>query len=372
MSANEFSLELARPEDDPAIRRLLATNPIPGQITVTYEREPNYFLGCDTMGHDCQVVVARHLPSGDVAGVGCRAIRLLYVNGKMEEVGYLSQLRVAEPYRGRWLVPQAFQALARLHADGRVQGYLATIIEGNDQADQLLVRQPRRAYPAFRPLSRLLTLALILRGRKSLPATPYDLSSASPADLGTIVAFMRRYGAARQFFPAYTEADFLNHSRLTRDFCLNDLSLAWHQGELAGVMGLWDQSAFKQSVVQGYGGALGRFRPLYQLGLRLIGARSLPAPGRPIRFAYASFICLAHNDPNLFNLLLKRTYNLAAERGFAYLMLGLAENDPLLPVARRFLHIPYHSRLYSVCWPEDGDWHNRLDGRVPYVEIAAL
>ena len=67
---NEFTFDLATPADDLAIRLLLADNPVPGQISLTYEREPNYFLGCDVMGHFCQVLVARHLPSGQVAAVG--------------------------------------------------------------------------------------------------------------------------------------------------------------------------------------------------------------------------------------------------------------------------------------------------------------
>jgi hypothetical protein len=63
---------------------------------------------------------------------------------------------------------------------------------------------------------------------------------------------------------------------------------------------------------------------------------------------------------------------LAAERGYAYLMLGLTENDPLLPVAKKFPHIAYHSSLYTACWADAGDFYEQLDGRVPYIEIAAL
>src|SRR3712207_9243112 len=95
----EFSIELATPGDDSAIRRLLATNPVPGRVTVTYEREPDYFLGCGTSGRCHQVLIARHLPAGEIVGIGSRAIRPLFVNGEVEEVGYLSQLRVRSEER---------------------------------------------------------------------------------------------------------------------------------------------------------------------------------------------------------------------------------------------------------------------------------
>jgi hypothetical protein len=367
----DFTVELATAADDPAIRRLLATNPVPGQIKVTYERDPDYFLGCGTMGHFCQVIVGRHQPTGLLAGILCRATRPLFINGRAREVGYLSQLRVDGQFQGHWLVSQGFRYLRQLHADQRVTGYLATIIEGSRQATGILVERPRPDFPAFRQIGRLWTMALILRRPQPLPPSPYEIHHGAAADVSEIVAFLRQHGAAKQFFPAYTEADF-DDSPTTHGFEIEDFILARHGEKLVGVLGLWDQSSYKQTVVQGYQGALGRFRPLYNLGLRLIGAQPLPAPGQRIRYIFASFICSEHNSPDIFGLLLQQAYNLAAARGYAYLMLGLMEDDPLLAVARRYLHIPYHSRLYTVGWNNEADWFNRLDDRPLYLEVAAL
>jgi hypothetical protein len=98
----------------------------------------------------------------------------------------------------------------------------------------------------------------------------------------------------------------------------------------------------------------------------------LPPPGQPIHYAFASFICIAHNNPDIFGALLRQVYNLAAGRGYSYLMLGLSERDPLLTVARQYAHIPYYSRLYTVCWKDEEAFHEKLDLRIPYVEIASL
>jgi hypothetical protein len=53
-------------------------------------------------------------------------------------------------------------------------------------------------------------------------------------------------------------------------------------------------------------------------------------------------------------------------------MVGLMESDPLPAVARRYWHIPYRSRLYMVCWPEQVAWSGQLDGRPQYLEAATL
>ncbi len=367
----DFVIESAQPTDDPAIRRLLRENPIPGSVILTYEREPNYFMGCDTMGHFYQVIVARHRPGGELAGVVNRATRPMFVNGQVEEVGYLSQLRIDQKFQGRWLLPQGFKYLRQLHDDGRIKGHLASIIEGNKQATGLLVHRPRKNYPMFQEICQLRTLALIVSRPKRIPNSHYSFSRGSAADLGEIITFIQTHGSAKQFFPAYTETDFTGNA-LTRNFNLEDFMLARQRGKLVGVLGLWDQSPYKQTVVRGYGGWLGRFRPWVNLGARLIGARPLPPPGDALRFIYASFICVAGNNPAVFDLLLRHAHNLAAERRFAYLMVGLSRRDPLLPVAQQYWHVPYRSRIHLACWEDGQAWANQLDNRIPYIEIASL
>jgi hypothetical protein len=138
------------------------------------------------------------------------------------------------------------------------------------------------------------------------------------------------------------------------------------------VLGLWDQSAYKQSVVQSYAKSLRRLRPFYNLAARAVGIQPLPGVGEHIRSAYASFCCVADDNPTIFGALLQQVTQLAAKRGLAYLMIGLADRDPLLPVACKYPHIAYHSRLYVASWQEGHGFCDRLDDRVPYIEIAAL
>src|SRR5688572_24305388 len=159
----DWVVELARPEDDAELRRLAAQNPVPGRITLGFEREPSYFAGCQTMGPFTQVAVARHRESGAIGAMACRAIRRRFMNGVDRPVGYLSQLRVDRPYRGGWLGATVLRALPLLHADGRAPGYLATISDGNDEARGLLASRTRRGMPEFREVARLHTLALQVR-----------------------------------------------------------------------------------------------------------------------------------------------------------------------------------------------------------------
>jgi len=175
-------------------------------------------------------------------------------------------------------------------------------------------------------------------------------------------------GPRRQFFPAYTFEDF-GEVRL-RGLRPQDILVARREGAVVGVMAAWDQAAYKQDIVDAYGPALRRMRPFYNLVARLLGAQPLTPSGQAIPLAFASCICVADDDLAVMRVLLSACARTAFKRDKAFLMLGLADEDPLLAVARRYLHITYRSDLFVASW--SGDPSSLLDGRIPYVEIATL
>jgi hypothetical protein len=93
-----------------------------------------------------------------------------------------------------------------------------------------------------------------------------------------------------------------------------------------------------------------------------------------MKAAYLSFVATRDNAAAPFDALLREACRHAALRGFAELMLGFCEGDPLLARARRCLHVSYAARLSIVeaHGPKGATFASSLDGRIPYVEIAAL
>jgi hypothetical protein len=363
-----FRLYLATKEDEADIRRLFRTNSVPGHVTVTYEREPDFFLGCGVTGHNYQVVVARHEPTGELAGVVCRTKRRVWIDGQKVEVGYLSGGRIDERFRGRWLVPRGLRFLGDLDATDAAPVYLATITGENREARGLLVEKPRPGFPRFEEVGRLYTAVIPIRARLLTRDRANGVRSAVPEDLPRIVSFLNEHGRERQYSQVYSEEEF--QGATTLGFRVEDFVVFERDSKLSGVVGLWDQSAYKQTVVRGYSRELRWTRPLYDAAARLTRRHPLPVPGEPLRSAYAAFACVADDDRFVFHALLRRIYELASKRGHAFLVAGLAANNSLLAEVCRYAHIPYHSMLYTVSWR--GGLHATLDGRIPHVEVATL
>jgi hypothetical protein len=366
----QLEIALASAADDAAIRGLCRREAIPGKITVRYEREPDFSLGCRVTGDEFQVVVARDREHGQVVGVACRSTRELFVNGIPQRLGYLGQLRVDQRFRGRWLVSRGFSMLRDLHERDPVPAYLVSIVSGNREAEELLVRKARKSFPAFHCVADFQTLAISLGRAKAPLDSGVEISPGSAGQIAEIVGFLQTHGKRRQFFPVWSEGSF---SKLTSlGLRMDDLLIARCSGEIVGIGGLWDQGAYKQTVIQEYSGWLKAAAPFYNLGAPWMGRPNLPKPGAKVRSVYAAFVCVADDDPLIFSALLRELYNLAGLQGFEYLLLGLDAGDPLLPTAQKYDHVLYSSRLYLAEWPNGGPFHEQLERRTAYMDIATL
>lgn len=358
---------LATPSDDVHIRGLLRREPVPGRIAISFEREPDFSRGCATTGENPTVLVARDLDTGVIAGVACRSVREVYVNGAPTRLGYLGQLRIDRRYRGRWLVSRGLSLLKQLHDRDPLPGYLAAVTADNREAEAILVRKGRKSFPAFHPVASYCTLAFPVRREASVS----NVASATADDIPEIVRFLQTSGSRRQFFPVWTEARLIS---LTTRFglCIENVQIARRSGRIAGVVGLWDQSAYKQDVVRSYSGWFRLAVPLYNASATWHRRPRLPKIGERIRNGYGAFICIEDDAPSVFADLLAATLHRAAARGLDYVLIGLDERDPLFRTARQRPHIPYRSRIFLAEWPEGDHLHAQLDRRPSYVEIATL
>lgn len=369
-----LTFELATPPDDDALRQLLRQNPMPGNISVTFEREPSYFKATQVEGLHHQTIVVREQETRKIIGMGSRAIRPVYVNGQIASVGYLSQMRIAPHYRiSRRAIGEAWHYCRQLHQDGRAAFYLSSIIADNKPAQRLL-EAGLPGLPQFKPYTQLHTLSIYCARKKKGVSLPggLHLVTGRASHLSQIVACLERNNLRYQLAPQWT-METLCHSQHTLDLKPENFFLVTDGGRVIACLAWWDQSSFKQTVVRAYGPTLRRWRPLLNLVAKSLGWPVLPAPHTPFRFCYLSHLAVNEDCLDIFEPLLRAIYNHLVTLGYSYFMLGLPTNHPFLEMVQRtYRHIDYQSQLYLVGWDEDLAAIAQVDERLPGVEIGVL
>jgi hypothetical protein len=362
---------LATERDDAELRRLLAQTPMDGRIRLAFEREPSYFHAVAIQGDFAQVVVARDAATGAVIGTGSRVVRPAFVNGAVRPLGYLGDLRLHPAYRGGLAVARGYRLFRDLHADGRTDLYTTVIAAGNRVALATLAAG-RAGLPAYRDLGLVHSPAINVGRRRPPVRSDAAIVRGEPGLLPDIVACLRRNGARKQFAPAYTVDDFAAAGGRLRGFRVEDFYVALRGSRVVGTLARWDQRAFKQTRVAGYRGALRVLRPLVNLGAPVLGLPRFPAPGGRLDAFHVTFVAVDEDDARLFAALLRRCYNDAVGRGYAFGLVGLHARDPLAAALADYRRTPFAARLFAVHFEDGAESFRGLDGRVPHVEVALL
>lgn len=355
--------------DDAQICAQMRRNAMPGRISLTASHEPSFFESSQVEGHACRVAVAER--NGQVVGVGLMAKRRVYLNGEPAEIGYTSSLRTDPSIRSGTAVARGNRLFRQWHEEYfRAPLYLCSILQDNVLARRILT-SGRAGLPAAREIGTLYTATIPLLRRRMKPIAGLRIVRGSDVGPEAIIEFLNHCGRTKQFFPVYTVDDLLAEDGILRGLHLNDFRVALAGDTIVGTVACWNQLSFRRMVVTGYSGAMRVLKPLLSPLARMLRLAPLPGPGDAIQSVLAACTAVGDNNPEVFKVLLDSVLCAEYGTGKTFLMVGLMEQDPLLQVARQYLHLPTRSCVYALQW-DGANAVDRLDGRLPYLELGSL
>jgi len=368
--------------DEEELRQLLRGNATDGWIRLAFAREPDAFAAAAIMGPLHGYIIARDLHTHEPVGMCEWSARECFIDGEPRLLAYLGALRVAPRYRHRLSVLKGgFKAVQQLLHDERATPYALTAIAADNHAALRLLGANLPGLPSYRPLKSFSTFALRPRGRSARPV----VERARPNDLPLIADCLNRSYREYQFAPSWSARDLADPA-LCPGLKLDDFLIVRRGTDIAACVALWDQSAFKQTIVDGYEGRFARLRPAINLAAPLLRTPRLPAAGEALQQVYLSHLAVPDDDGETFHALVDAALGEAHRRGHALALLGLATRHPLADWLRRhYRPREYRTWLHLVHWngadesrpdarlPDARLPDARLpDARLPHVEIAVL
>jgi hypothetical protein len=372
LPARRFGVRLASAADDAEIRRLLREHALPGDVGLTFEREPDSAIAAAIEGDEHQTIVACDGDDGSIAGIASRSERNVFLNGRPGRLGYLGQLRT--PLRGHrvgTLLREGFAFCRTLHELGSVPAYLTAVVIDNHAAHRLLCGLPSPAAPRFVRAGSLVTLLIPSARRKRRAPPGIEVRLGSVELLPEIVSCLERNGRRYQFTPRWTVEDLLS-ARRTPGLDARDFLVAIAGGRVAGCAAVWDQRGFKQVVVRRYSQRLARWRGMVNLTAPWVGIPALPAVGQPLEFVYLSHVAVDGDRPDVIAALVSEARGRLPD-GVTHLVTAFADNSPMLAAVTRVArHRTYRSVLYLVCWSDGQPVVESIDARLAHPEVAIL
>ena len=363
--SGDTHFSVANGMDDPDIRRLLRENPMPGKISISLEREPDFFADTCLPDETKQTIIARS--QGQVIGVGSCTFRQRFVNGEPRRVGYLGGLRLDVSHAGRFdILRRGYEFFHTLQADAPADFYFTSIAADNEPARHFLERG-LRGMPRYEFIGEFVTMFL-----PTIGAALLDSASGQPnLQRSELVARVNEFNRHFQFAPCWSADEMASLESL--GLRAENFLVMEDGGRIEACAALWDQRSFKQTVIRDYTPALKRTRTLANFVSKLVGRPVLPAIGTTLAYATVSHLAVGPDEADVFVECIAAIQSRAAKRKIDFISLGFAANDPRLATVRlRFKSRKYRSRLYVVRWPKVGGATGQLDGRVLQPELASL
>ena len=364
----KFSVDIAKKSDDADLRNILSKTSMPGDISISLETEPSFFKALSVIGTKQTVLVIRDEEKKMIVGFAIRSIKKVFINEKITNVGYLSSLRILKEYRKGRLLYLGIKKLNNLLEESSEKINFTTIIKGNTYA-QKIISTSRAGLPNYMNIGINKTFAIKPSKRIRYKAlNKVNIKRGIDCfEVKEIISFINENGKKKDFFPVFTKKD-LDNSRLL-NFHLKNIYVAYSDDEILGVVGCWDQSLFKQTVVKGlsFKNKLLRLINNYFL-THITNTPTITNVNKNIKGFYLNYVVIKYNNTDVFSQMIDTISNDYSSKDYNYFLIGLDENDPLTKSLKYFKSFNYDAIVYLV----NSTAKYLSKEKIKYLEISRL
>lgn len=312
--------------DNRDLLALAASCSMRGDMTLRFQREPDYFALNRLEGRDWSVDV---IDAEDrIAGCVGTSMRDVYINGSPMRTGYVGDLKVHPAHRNL----ETADALSN-HASARMDALpsgtpsLITVLAGNKAMEKRLSGE--RGLTPFDWLAKIRSYSIPILWRRPIVGR-IAVERGQWFYLDSMAELWNRVAPQKQFAPVFDSSSFGDWIRSAPGLDISSYTLARSQsGELLGFLGLWDQSSFKQMYVEQYSRKMELVAAMMNAIAPKLGGARLAQVGEQMRFQTAVHVCVPSENPEVLRALLNCAHNSLRHTGNAFFNIGLDVADPL-------------------------------------------
>jgi hypothetical protein len=293
------------------------------RLQIHFDRSPNLFLIPKLTSYKWRCL---GLFEGDLlVGYTMATYQQRYVQGRAENVIYLGNMHVIHRGLGKIFLRLLAERYQRIIPKGTgVSFFYAYILENNKPAQGL----SKKGYLGSHMLGHI-RMHMILLSHPLRKSHDFTFRWAAPRDSEAIVDLLDNHHRKRSLSPVVTHESIQKQIIERPDFTIQNYLLAEANGEVLGVLGTWDMTAFKKNWVLDYDRGLAVWRSMYNIQAPLWGSAKLPGKGELIRDITISEYATHEDNPDILEALLRYAYCHFKAQDYHFIILGTGSGDPM-------------------------------------------
>lgn len=329
----QYFLRYATEADDAQLLELIAETMPSNGMTLSFERQPSYFMASHTQYNQPEIMVIYHADQpDDILGMMNIGIKNCYINGELSKMKFAADLRIKRHARGKQSLEVFMEYVFNSLSDTLV--YQNIVLEDNKIARHLM-HQPREGFATPYIYDQITTYTIAKVVKPSVKNDDYRVEklTASTAHLAT--DFVAQMAQHYNFIPFYDFAELNQKHSFWLGLSYDDFSLVLNQhNDVVGLLGLWNQKSFKQTKVVHYSKLMNTLRPFYNLYAKFFGHIYLPEQGQSFDYLMGHSVLCDPVDKKLYAYLLYQLHLQTKARAKSAFCITLADNDPRAEVLK--------------------------------------
>lgn len=328
-SKNEpnFFVRSATPADDAQLVELIAETMPSNGMTLAFERRPSFLAASHAQYHrpDIKLVVPEDRPDF-VVGMMNLGWRYCYINGQVEALRYVADLRMHPEHRGnkvlRLLMDYVYDEIPLNTI------FESVVLEDNTVACNIL-HHARKGFPTPFHYDDIRTFT-VSQAQQPMQFEQFHFQQMSAKHVSVANDFVMSMKAHYNFLPSY---DFAGLAEGDHSFWLGmnieDFYLIYdRQHQVVGMYGLWDQKSFKQTRVVDYSMALKLVKPFYNAYAHVRRMLFLPKKNQAFEYLMLHSALCHPEHQDVFASLIFHAKQQTKARGKNAFCVTLANLDP--------------------------------------------
>jgi predicted N-acetyltransferase YhbS len=363
--SDRIEIRMAVAADNEALLALTRATPMGGTIALRIDREPDFFALLRARG-DVVVYVATR--QGSVIGCLSAAIHNSYVNGAIEKIAHVGDLKVHPPYRRGRVTSRLIATLrAHLQCEG-VDICCSLVADGNKSMMKMVEGKHRIAKQV--DMGRFYVEELIpipfRRGSRE-----FVVESAYEQDAPAIAAILERTNREKNFAPVFTIDEVKKYLEPDATSLFRKMLVARKAGQVVATLTIDDTRNLRQNVLVGLPSSLRFALSILRLLSLSIPGFTLPQVGAELSMLYVRLMGYTDGHEAALKQLISEARAEAYRRRYTFLSVGLHERDPMRFVVRRIMRFTFTSRSMATT-ATTPDRALSLVDRIPYEDFALV
>jgi len=340
--------------DNEGLVYLTSLTPMKGDISIRIDRRPDFFRLLEMRGPS--FVMVAELNNNIIGSFSASAVDV-FIDGKPETVYYLGDFKVHPDYRRSMVAMRLAGAVLQKLISADADLLFCTAAYGNE--DVIPFFKGRIFLPAAESVGIFNVLQIIPTPFKTRN-TKYHLEEGPFVSSG--ISFFNNFMKNFQFGSVYSESSFENTTLITASF----------NNAVISAITLFDTGSAKQNVLIRLPFYLKSVFKVIRALNTISPIVRLPSINEVVRILYIkSYACEPGNEEAL-RLLIGRARNIAYEKKYHFLAIGIHEKDPLLKIFTCYPKFTFKSMGFVTSLKDKKEKIESILSGIPFEDYSLV